>query len=206
MAKFIHVALKLPSSVFELLAFARHVLTLMTGNPKFASASSALVTLSQRISEMEAALAQGTAAQRRAAREALRETLAHLGNQVQSVAETQAGTPDLLAIAALVESAGMKLRKVGGHPKLVFAAKWGSVPGSVPGSVHLTAPASLERDTHEWQVSTDQLTWKALPGTRQAKTQVDGLPVGVTHYFRHRLLTKDGYSEWSDPTLVLVVR
>jgi len=35
---------------------------------------------------------------------------------------------------------------------------------------------------------------------------VAGLPIGVAHYFRHRVLTKDGYSEWSDPVVMLVVK
>ena len=33
-----------------------------------------------------------------------------------------------------------------------------------------------------------------------------GLPVGVTHSFRHRLLTKNGVTEWSDPFVTIVVK
>jgi hypothetical protein len=123
-------------------------------------------------------------------------------DHVQGVAETAAGTVDLLAIQALVESSGMSLRKVGVPPKAVFAANYGPVPASVD----LTAPASPKRDTHDWEVSTDQVNWKALPSTRQASTRVMGLPVGVPHHFRHRVLTKDGTTEWSDPTVMIIVR
>ena len=56
------------------------------------------------------------------------------------------------------------------------------------------------------QISPDQLTWTSLPGTRRAKTRVTGLPVGVAQHFRHRLLTKDGFTAWSDPTVMLVVK
>jgi hypothetical protein len=72
--------------------------------------------------------------------------------------------------------------------------------------VTLTAPASRKGDPHEWQYSADQVTWTVIPGTRQAKTTVSGLPVGVALHFRHRTLTKDGYSEWSDPTVMIVIK
>lgn len=161
-----------------------------------------LGTLEQRIKNLEAALSKGTSADRRAAQEALRSTLNHLGDDVQTIVEEQSDTPDLLAIQALVESVGMRLRKVGDHPKKVFAVRYGPVPGSVD----LTAPASPQRDTHEWQIRSDQGDWTSLPSTRQAKAQVTGLPVGVAQHFRHRLLTKDGYTEWSDPTIMIVVK
>ena len=201
MAKFIHVVLKTKSSLHKLLLFAKLVLAAMTGNPAFPSPSPTLATLEQRIKDLEKALG-GTGSDRSAALEALRETLQHLADYVQTVAEAQSGTADILAIQALVESAGMRLRKVGVHPKAVFAADYGPVPGSVD----LTAPSSPQRDTHDWGVSTDQHTWTALPSTRKARTRVTGLPVGVPHHFRHRLLTKDGYTEWSDPTIMLVVK
>lgn len=202
MAKFIHVVLKLPISVYKLLAFGKEVLGALTGNPQFSNLPPAFATLGQRTADLQKALDEGSAAERLAAQEALRETLKHLAHYVQSVAESQAGTPDLLAIKALVESAGMHLRAVTPPPKQVFAAKYGPVSGSVD----LTAPSSSKRDPHEWQISADQITWTSLPSTRQAKTQVTGLPVGVAQHFRHRTLTKDGASAWSDPTIMLVVK
>ncbi len=202
MAKFIHVVLKLPAAVYMLLAFAKGVLGALTGNPQFSNLPPAFAFLGPRIADLEKALAEGSTAERLAAKEALRETLKHLANYVQSVAESQAGTPDLLAIEALVDSVGMRLRAVNPPPKQVFAAKYGPVPGSVD----LTAPSSPKRDPHEWQISADQLTWTNLPSTRRAKTQVTGLPLGVAQHFRHRTLTKDGPSAWSDPTIMLVVR
>jgi hypothetical protein len=35
-------------------------------------------------------------------------------------------------------------------------------------------------------------------------TRVTGLPIGVAHYFRHRTVTKTGYSDWSDPIMIVV--
>jgi hypothetical protein len=202
MAKFIHVVLKLPTSIYKLLAHGKELLEALNGNPQFSNLPPAYAALGKRIGDLQKAIDQGTAAERRAAAEALRETLRQLAGYVQSVAEGQSGTPDLLAIQALVESAGMHLRIVRPPPKLVFAAKHGAVSGSVD----LTAPASPKRDPHEWQMSEDQLTWTSLPTTQQARTQVTGLPVGVVRYFRHRIITKDGPGAWSDPTVMLVVR
>lgn len=202
MAKFIHVVLRLPERSDKLLVRAKVVLAALVDNLKFPAAGALLLELDDRIQDLETAMTSGTATERRAGREAVRETLSHLRNHVQSVAEKGAGTVDLEAIRALVESAAMSLRKVTRPPKLVFAAKHGPVPGSVD----LTAPHSPKRDTHEWEMSTDLQVWTTLPGTRQAKTRVTGLPVDVTHHFRHRLLTKDGYTAWSDPTAMIVVK
>ena len=202
MAKFIHVVLKLPSRSAKLLLFAQLVLDAMTGNPRFPNPSPPLTSLDAAIKVMEGVLKKGTATERSAAAAVLREILLHLADHVQTVAETQAGTVDLTAIQVVVESAGMRLRKVGVRPKAIFDALYGPFAGSVD----LTAPASPKRDPHEWAMSTDQHSWTALPGTRRAKTRVTGLPVGVTHYFRHRTLTKDGFSGWSDPTVMIVVR
>jgi len=200
MARYIHVVLKLPSKIIKLLLLAKAVLTAMTGNASFPNPSPSLDTLDQRVTKLEAAIASGTAAERRAACEALRETLLHLGDYVQSVAESQAGSVDILAVQALVETAGMKLRKVGARAKQVFAA----ASGPDPGSVDLTAPASPDRDPHEWQDSADASTWTSLPSTRKARTRVTGLPAGAPHYFRHRTLTKDGHTAWSDPVMIVV--
>jgi hypothetical protein len=203
MARFIHIVLRLPSQLAKLLIFAKAVLAAMSNNPSFSNAAALLATLADRIQALEKVL-KGSAAERRAAREAVCEALEHLRDHVQVVAETAppGGTVDLSAVQALVQGAQMDLRKVGAHPKLVFAAKHGPIPGSVD----LTAPRSTQRDPHEWAVSTDQQTWTALPSTRQAKTRVTGLPIGMPHYFRHRLLTKDGYTQWSDPTVMIIVK
>ncbi len=201
MAKYIHVALKLPSRVAQLLIFAKLVLAALTGNPHFTSPSPTLASLAAAIKALEDVL-KGPGADRQAAAGALRDVLGHLGEYVQLVAETQPGAVDLVAIQALVESANMRLRKHGPRQKAVFAASYGPVLGSVD----LTAPASRKGDPHEWGVSIDGHTWTALPPTRKASTQVTGLPVGVMHYFRHRALAKNGSTEWSDPFATIVVK
>jgi hypothetical protein len=202
MALFVHVIVNLPMQLYRSAPYAKKVYGLVNGNPRFPDAAPVLAVLDARIRALDASLSRGTAAERRAAREGVKEALGHVRNHVQGVAETASGTADLLAIRVLVESAGMSLRKVGARPRAVFAAKYGPVPGSVD----LTAPTTRQRDPHEWQVSTDQQHWTSLPSTRQAKTRATGLPVGVPHYFRHRFLTRSGTTEWSDPTVMIIVK
>jgi hypothetical protein len=202
MAIYVHVVTNAPPQTYKVGPFGRTVYDNLKGNTRFPGGDAVLAVLDTKLKALDESLSKGTPAEKRAALEGVKEALGHVRDFVQATAETIVGTVDLLAIQALVESSGMALRKVGGPPKAVFAAKYGPVPGSVD----LTAPASRARDPHDWELSTDQVNWKALPSTRQAKTRVTGLPIGVPHHFRHRLLTKNGTTEWSDPTVVITVK
>ncbi len=91
-AKFIHVVLRLPSAIGKVLLYAKVVLAALTGNPRFPNASTLLAVLDDRIQALEKAMNGGSAADRRAAREAVRDVLAHLCDHVQGVAEMEAGT------------------------------------------------------------------------------------------------------------------
>src|SRR4051812_17446207 len=99
MAKYIHLVFKLPSLYLKLIAFAKLILAALTGNATFPNAP--IGTLADDIKAAEDAL-KGSGADRAAAKEALRETLEHVKNYVQGVAETASGTVDILAIQALV--------------------------------------------------------------------------------------------------------
>jgi len=203
MAKYIHVVLRVPRPRYKLFTYGKGVSTCLTGNPRYPAIDVGPLDASLlALSDAETASGLGAASAKAAAREVVMQELEHLRGQVQRVLEGQTGTADLNAIEAMAESAGMDLRRVVARPRAVFAAMYGDAPGSVK----LTAPASRKRDTHEWAHSGDGLTWTGLPGTRQASTTVTGLPVGATQHFRHRLLTKDGYTEWSDPTVMIVVK
>jgi hypothetical protein len=63
--------------------------------------------------------------------------------------------------------------------------------------VRLTAKAAAHRASYEWQYSTDQKAWTVLPVTLQAKTDVVGLTVGTTYYFRVRPVTLTGEGNWT---------
>ena len=201
MARYVHIAENLPSKYEKLLIFAQLVLQSLTGNVKFPNAPG-LDKLATVIKALHTALSKGTGAERKAAAEAVREVLGDLADWVEVSARAMVDTLDLSAIQAAVESTGFGLRKRSPRQKYVFGASYGPTTGSVD----LTAPPSRARDPHEWQMSVNGKDWVSLPGTRKAKTRVENLPVGVTHAFRHRTLTKAGYTEWSDPVATIVVR
>lgn len=206
MAKFVHVVSRTPKANRKVGTYGKVVFKSLNGNSNFTAVN--LTVLSARLlvlDKAETAAANrepGAASALAAARESVRQEVDHLRDFVQGTLETQVGTVDLKALKAMAESAAMDLRKVTARAKAVFDVLYGPVAGSV----RLTAPASRQRDTHEWQHSGDQITWTALPSTRQARTTVSGLPVGAALHFRHRLLTKTGYTQWSDPTVMIVVK
>ncbi|MFT3770180.1 MAG: hypothetical protein QM820_32525 [Minicystis sp.] len=120
----------MPPTAKGLSLFAKTVRSSMTGNPRFPNPTPGLDVLSARIEALDAALIGGSAAEKQAAKEALRECLKHLGFYVQSVAETASTTVDLGAIAALVESAGFALRRPAPRAKLGFAVRRGTEAGT----------------------------------------------------------------------------
>jgi hypothetical protein len=205
MAKYVHVVLDEPA-LNKTLVYSKTVFAALTGNVNFPSLLSSLPAFDVKIQVLDAAEVKaskklsGAAAARDAAREQVRECLFHTRDQVQGVAETLVGTVDLLAVRALVATAAMSLRTVSPRQKQVFSAQ----PGHVSGSADLTAPASRKRDTHDWQHSANQQDWTSVDSTLAARTTITGLAVNTPHYFRHRLLTKDGYTEWCAPILLMV--
>jgi len=103
--------------------------------------------------------------------------------------------------AALIQSAGMNVKKAAPRPKRVFAA----TEGTVSGSVKLVTEAAARRASYEWQYSTDGAkTWTPAPPTLQAKTTITGLPPGTAVAFRYRSVVKAGPSDWSQPIQIIV--
>jgi hypothetical protein len=49
------------------------------------------------------------------------------------------------------------------------------------------------------------VSWIDAKATTYAHLDLEGLTSGVRHWFRHRTLTRDGMSDWSDPIELLVV-
>jgi hypothetical protein len=68
----------------------------------------------------------------------------------------------------------------------------------VLGELDLIAKASEEsRQAHEWYYSLDEgLTWIYINTTLNAKTSIKGLPKGKDVDFRHRIILKDGPTDW----------
>jgi len=142
MAKYIHVTKDLPERDHKLLVRGKQVRQAMGGNTRYPSPSPTMAALDSAIKGLDDAITNGTKADRKAAAEALRTVLRHLGEYVEGVAESMVGTLDLLGIEAAVQSANYTLRKVTPRPKYVFGVDYGPATGTVD----LTAPASSGDD------------------------------------------------------------
>ena len=114
---------------------------------------------------------------------------------MQQVADANVSTAE-----SIIQSAGMNVKKVTLHTKGDIAAQHGTVSGSA----HLIAKAAASRASYEWQYSTDQKTFTNAPSTLQAKTDVAGLTMGTTYFFRVRPVTKTGEGNWSQVVSLLV--
>jgi hypothetical protein len=195
--------LKLPENKVPLLVtYARSIVHAMTGNPSFPSPRPSLATVAAAVevlSEAEAATRSrtaGTVTARDEKRLALVGLLQQLLSYVQATADAGAENGP-----AIIESAGMAVKKTRVHPPGVFAAK----RGPVSGSVKLVAPKAGNRAGYEWAYSTDGgKTWVSLPFTVQASTTLFDLQPASTVHFRYRAVTKDGTGDWGQTLSMLV--
>jgi hypothetical protein len=195
-------SLKLPTKVPALITYAEAIVKGMTGNPSFPSPTPPLATVSQAISDLQvaetAALSRvkGAVATRNEKRTALVALLQQLRTHVQTVADA---CPE--NAPSIIQSAGIAVKKTPVHAKRVFAAK----AGTVSGTVKVVAEAAARRASYDWEYSTDGgKTWLTMPSTLQAKTSLSGLTPGATVQFRYRAVTKTGEGDWSQPTAFMV--
>ena len=197
------VAIKAPTNVNDLLAQAKNVVTALTGNPYVPAPNPPLPVVKTEISDLESSeaialtKAKGAAATRNAKRRALLNTMHVLKGSVQLAANA-----DPANAQTIINSAGLSVRAAPAvHPKADLAAK----DGITSGSVKLVARAiPNHRGTYDWQWSQDQKAWTTVPSTVQAHTIINGLPVAVTVYFRHRTVTKAGTSDWGQSISIQV--
>jgi hypothetical protein len=188
--------LDLPKRINVLITFADGVVKAMTGNAYFPSPSPALATVAAAIVDLQnaetAALARakGAAAIRNGKRAVLVSLLQQLRTYVQSIVDPNAENGP-----AIIQSAGMAIKKVATRPPRVFAA----LAGAVSGTVKIVAPSAGARSSYDWQYSTDGKTWIDLTTTIQAKTSLSGQTPGAVLEFRYRPVTKTGAADWSVP-------
>jgi hypothetical protein len=208
MAKYVTVVLDIPPEEWKFSGYARSVLTKLTNNAHVPNPTPSLAVYGGHVAlllEAEAGVTNGVPGAVKAcaaAKEKVKEDLNHLRDAVQLAVEALVGGTDLKGIEVIVESTGMRLKKRTPRAKYDYEL----APGDADGSLVCTAPSSPARDTHEWDYSTDQKTRIFLSGTRKARVTFTGLPIGVQLYVRHRQLTKDGYTEWLDPPLVITLK
>jgi hypothetical protein len=196
------LASKLPKKVPALIKMLQSVSSAMTGNTHFPNPNPALAAMNTSLAALVTAetatqtRAKGTVAARNAALVQVLSDFKVIKAQVQQVADA---TPE--QAEAIINSAGMSVRKPTTRAKPTFAAR----QGITSGSVKLAARAAALRASYEWEWSGDGgKTWTPVPPTLQARTSIAGLPVGTNVQFRYRSVTKTGASDWSQATSLLV--
>ncbi|HEY3816009.1 MAG TPA: hypothetical protein VGL81_02505 [Polyangiaceae bacterium] len=198
------ITLGVPDKNADLILYATGVAQKMTGNPAFPTPNPTLAAIIAATNDLHTAetaaltRAKGTAVVRDDKRTVLVSLLQQLRGYVQSVADA---TPE--NGAAIIESAGLTVRKITARGKRTFAAR----TGPLSGSAIVTAANAGPRASYEWQYSTDGgKTWVSAPATTQGMTKITGLPSGSTAQFRYLAVTpKGGQGDWS-PALSLLVK
>jgi hypothetical protein len=196
--------LVLPRLNKPFITFARAVHDHLLGNTRFPSPNPTLALFATNIAAFEAAetkaatKAKGTAKERDAKRQKVKEDLGHLRDYVQSVVESQATSQDA---AAMIESAFMSVRKAGSRSKDELSAKNTGVSGTVVLDAKAVAPAA----SYYWQYSLDQETWTSVPEAMKAKRVISGLTSLETYHFRFRALTRAGEVGFSQVVSLLVL-
>jgi hypothetical protein len=187
------VALKIRRRNNDRIHHARSVAAAMTGNPHFPSPTPTIAEFEARIDDADEAQARvligpiGSAARRNAKLAAVQSDLERLRTYVQTVAYASSKEA-----RAIIESAGMSVKRPSLHDKQPLSVKRGLVTGSVV----VVAKAAGDRATYEWQYSQVGEPWIDLEPTRQAKKIVEGLVAGRTYQFRVRSVTQAGRSDF----------
>ncbi len=194
--------LSLPSNVPALVTYCTGVIKGLTNNAYFQTPTPPIATLQSATNDVQTAetgaqaRAKGAVALRNAKKVSLVTLMEEARTYVQSTADA---SPE--NAPAIIQSAGMAVRKTPIRPPRVFAAK----PTGISGAVKIVAPAAARRASYEWQYSTDGgKTWLALKSTLQAKTSMTGLTPATTVQFRYRAVIKAGEGDWSQPISLLV--
>jgi len=196
------VSLNLSTVIAILISIAKAIVQALSGNASFPNPTPTLAVVTAGITDLEnaesAALSRvkGAVAARNDKRKVLVSLLQELKAYVQKVADA-----DQEHGAALIQSAGMNVRKAPVRKPRVFTI----TQGIVSGAVHVVAPSAGRRAAYDWEWSSDGgKTWQLAPSTMQAKTSLTGLTAGATLMFRYRAVTKTGEADWSQPISFMV--
>ncbi len=190
-------------TVPQLLLKATAIVDKMTGNayfptpvPTLASVTAAITLASNALATAQSR-AKGTASPMHAAVKALMIQM----KQLQSYVETTANADEANAIA-IIESAGMSVRKTTTHKPKVFTAVNGTAPGSV-----LLNTKSQPRSVYIYQMTTDPSTatsWVTISTSQVVKYIKTGLTSGTKYYFRVAVITKSVEGPWSSVLSVII--
>lgn len=194
--------LKTTGPVPALISSVTAVVTRMTGNTAFPTAAPLLAAVTAAIADLQAAQTAAVARTKGAVtvRDDKRAALVTVLRQLESYVQSQADA-NLANGAALIESAGIAVRKTAVRKPRTFAA----AAGPTSGSIKLVAASAGHRASYEWQCSTDGgKTWTFLPGTLQAKTTITALTPGASVQFKYRPVLKAGDGDWSQAVTIIV--
>jgi hypothetical protein len=197
------ISLDVPTKIADVILYANNIVQKLTNNPNIPTPVPTVAALAAAVNDLHAAetaalsRAKGSATVRNDKRTVLVSLLQQLRGTVQSVADA---TPE--NGAAIIESAGLAVRKIPSPGKRGFSAK----SGPLSGSARVTAVSAGARSSYEWQYSSDGgKTWVLAPATTQGKTTIAGLPVATTVQFRVLAVTpKGGQGDWSQPVSLVV--
>ena len=194
-----------PPNHREFIVFARHVVTCLTGNPRFSHPPVPLADLTALIDALEAAeilvetKVAGAADDRDAKRTAVEVALRQGEAYVESVAQ-QIPPQD---VESAVTSSGFSLKKRSTHSKPDYEIKRGNVEGSADIRVRARGRAGTVMYRHQYSLDSGK-TWVDLTPTVETSMDVTGLPLGQLVSFRFRTLVKGAYSDWSQVLTYLV--
>lgn len=192
----------IPRTVAALIVHANGVVQAMTDNK--ATFPKPVPTLTKVTADIAALVAAETAAKTKTkgavqTRDTKRATLIADLNQLHAYTQQLADANPAHA-PSIAQAAGLTVRKAAARTKTDSAV----ASGKVSGSVTLTAKARSARESNDWQYSTDGKTWTPAPSSLQAKTTIPALTPAVLTYFRHRAVTKDGPTDWSQTVSIIV--
>ena len=193
--------LDVPRKDLEVSLYARSIATAFTGNAYLPSPTVPISTFLVSVAAYESAQlaamhrGKGTVSARKAARAVVIQNMQQLRSYAQGAADS-----DMENGAVIIESAGMKVKKVFIPQKRMMKVE----QGSVAGTVILFAVVAGLKVGYLWQWSTDQKTWTALLQVFVSKTSASGLTPGITYYFRYQVISRSGLSDWSQIISFLV--
>jgi len=186
-------ALYLSDHVPDLINQGKAILQATDSNSTYST--SALAELASELPKLEKAelatktKAVGTVQARDAQKLVVRAVMRQVEAHVQKLADG-----DLTHAAALITGAAMGIQKPSSYKKPELAA----TQDAALNLVLLVGRATKGPVYYEWEWSTDQKDWNALPRTFEAKTSFAGFTPMTTYAFRFRAVTKKkGTGAWS---------
>jgi hypothetical protein len=187
----------------QIIADAKSYVQKMTGNTNFPTPSPSLATVSTQIATLEASYsvsltkAKGAAAQMHSDLKTLSSTLKNLAAYVENTANADPDNAE-----AIINSAGMTVKKHTPLPPKVFSVKQGATSGVVE-----VNSKAVSRASYIYQYTTDQTNANSwVDGYKNAKVKgfITGLTPGIRYYFRVATISTTGESSWSNVISMLV--